>query len=235
MTHPAASFVPMGLPTAVSSLIVANSQQQKRAGYETLISHPPELMSAMQRVLIVGSSGAGKSTLARQLGSRLGLPVHHLDQYFWCPGWVKTPEETRVAIVKRLVKGEKWIIDGTYRQSLDMRLKAADTVIFLDLPRWVCVYRAARRRVQYRAQKRDDIADNCDESLLNLQFPRFLRKIWEYPEQTRPTIVASLNRLDDHKRLYWLRTKQQVRQFRADPLHYTPIATTINEQYQYSG
>jgi adenylate kinase family enzyme len=42
----------------------------------------------MQRVLVLGSSGSGKSTFARKLGEITGLPVVHIDQLFWEPGWV---------------------------------------------------------------------------------------------------------------------------------------------------
>lgn len=50
----------------------------------------------MRRVMIVGHPGSGKSTLARAMGERTGLPVVHIDQIHWRPGWVAqtlTPSE----------------------------------------------------------------------------------------------------------------------------------------------
>ena len=43
----------------------------------------------MQRILVIGSPGAGKSTFARRLADTLDLPLMHLDQQYWLPGWVE--------------------------------------------------------------------------------------------------------------------------------------------------
>lgn len=201
------------------------------AEYAPLTRHSPR---PMQRILVIGSSGAGKSTLARKLGKRLHLPVIHLDRLFWRPGWKKTPEAERAAIVTRLVANEKWIIDGTYRKTLDIRLQAADTIILLDLPRWICVYRATKRRFQYRFRKRQDIADDCDESLFNLSFPRFLRKIWEYPERARPGIIQQLQQLDSSKNIITLKSKAAVRDFCANPAAYLPHSTRHASPYTFN-
>ena len=106
------------------------------------LPRPMEGTINMKRVLIIGSSGSGKSTLARQLGSKLELPVIHLDRHYWHPGWVGTPQDQWQRTVSRLVQRESWIIDGNYRGTLAMRLKAADSVVFLDLPPWICAMRA---------------------------------------------------------------------------------------------
>jgi adenylate kinase family enzyme len=214
--------------TTARNLPISQSPAQLLSTTGILTAHSPLAVSRSTlrppstRIVIIGSSGAGKSTLARQLGHQLHLPVIHLDQYFWRPGWVPTPEKERAAIVTHLVGGEKWIIDGTYRKSLDIRLQAADTIIFLDLSRWVCAYRASKRRLLARVQKRQDIAQDCEESLLDARFPRFIRKILDYPERTRPSIVAKLHNLDQTKQIIWLQTKEDVRAFRADPLRLHP-------------
>src|SRR6185295_14253696 len=69
----------------------------------------------MQRVVIVGRSGSGKSTLARELGTRLALPVVHLDSMYWQPCW--QPPADRAAFDSRVlevVARDKWIIEGGY-------------------------------------------------------------------------------------------------------------------------
>ncbi len=101
----------------------------------------------MQRVVIVGPGASGKSTLAGQLGAITGLPVVQLDQMFWRPGLSATPRDQWLEMQKRLVAEEKWILDGDLGpyDAVDVRLRAADTVIFLDFSVTRCAWRAARR------------------------------------------------------------------------------------------
>jgi adenylate kinase family enzyme len=102
----------------------------------------------MNRISIVGISGSGKSTLANKLGKKLHLPVYHLDKYFWAVGWKKryASKEEFTSIVDSFAKQDKWIIDGNYRSSnLDLRFERADTILFLDFPKWRCLWRVLVR------------------------------------------------------------------------------------------
>ena len=94
---------------------------QESSGYE----------ESVKRVMVIGCSGAGKSTLAIRLGRRLGLPVVHLDQRFWKPGWVETPDDEWDERMRELVAEERWVIDGNYGRTQVMRMERADTIIFL--------------------------------------------------------------------------------------------------------
>lgn len=173
--------------------------------------------TTMKRIVIVGSSGSGKSTLARQLGRSLDLPVFHLDRYYWHPGWVGTPPQAWRRVVADLAAKPEWIIDGNYRETLDARLQAADTVIFLDLPRWLCAWRALKRRFQYRFRPRPDMADGCVERIFDPDFPKFMRWVWNYPQRARPAVTEQLHALEADKHVIWLRSPGEVNHFIANP------------------
>ena len=91
----------------------------------------------MRRVLVIGSGGAGKSTFAARLAARTGLPLIHLDACFWRSGWDPTPPDEWARRVADLMSRQEWVMDGNYGGTLDARLAACDTVIFLDVPRHV--------------------------------------------------------------------------------------------------
>jgi adenylate kinase family enzyme len=93
----------------------------------------------------MGPPGSGKSTLARNIGARLGLPVFHLDQIYWRPGWIEAPAKVFGAEVERISGLPAWVIDGNYTDTIAPRLRAADTIIYLDVPSWLFMPRLAWR------------------------------------------------------------------------------------------
>lgn len=161
-----------------------------------------------ERIAIVGPPGSGKSTLARTLGVRLGLPVVHLDAHFWSAGWVQSDEAQWRETVRALAAGERWIIDGNYSSTMDIRLPLAETIIFLDFPRWLCLLRVLQRWLTYRGDTRPDLPPGCPERI-DLDF---LRWIWNYPQRSRPKTVALLRELQYEKRIVWLQSPGAVKQ-----------------------
>ena len=166
----------------------------------------------MKRIAIVGSGGAGKSTLAQQIGAVLGIAPVHLDALFWRPGWVETPREEWHATVRELVSGDTWILDGNYGGTLDIRLAAADTVIFLDLSRSVCLWRAVKRQFRFRGRTRPDMAPGCPERLDR----EFLTWIWKYPTHSRPRVLQAVEQHAAGKHVIRLRSRAELARFLAD-------------------
>jgi adenylate kinase family enzyme len=165
----------------------------------------------LKRVAVIGSGGAGKSALAIELGTRTGLPVIHLDRLYWGPGWTPKPEDEWAALQAELAAGDRWIMDGNYSKSLPIRLARADTVVFLDLPRLVCLWAVTRRWLRFRGRSRPDMGEGVNEAL----DPAFLRWIWDYPKRSRPGIVAQLAALPSTTRVVHLRSRGDAREFLA--------------------
>jgi len=101
----------------------------------------------LNRVVIIGPGASGKSTLARQVGEITGLAVIELDKVFWQSGLVKTPRKLWMELQQKLADESEWIMDGDLgpHDAIEIRLRAADTVIFLDFSLVRCAWRALRR------------------------------------------------------------------------------------------
>jgi len=165
----------------------------------------------MQKILLIGSGGSGKSTLATQLGAKLNLPVIHLDAHFWNAGWVETPKDEWRTKVEELCRRDRWIMDGNYSGTFDVRFAAADTIIFLDVPRLACLWRVIKRWLYYslRNQTRPDLAEGCPEQI---DFG-FVKWIWEYPSRTRPKTLEMLKRYEEEKRVVVLKGDREVSEY----------------------
>ena len=159
---------------------------------------------SVQRVAVVGPGGAGKSTFARQLGRRAGLPVIPLDEHYWRPGWVETPAGEWRARQRELVAGERWIMDGNYGSTFDVRFARADTVVVVMPGRLRCLLGAIRRTLRHhgRAVQAPGCAERIDWT--------FLVWIWRYRTDSRPRLDAALDRYRAELTIVELGSRTQV-------------------------
>ena len=118
------------------------------------------------KIAIIGYSGSGKSTLAKQLSTYYKIPVLFLDKVKFLPNWVdRSLDESRL-MVQDFMKNDSWVIDGNYRDFLQrQRLEEATKIIFLDFPRYSCLYRAFKRYCKYKNKTREDMANGCFEKM----------------------------------------------------------------------
>jgi adenylate kinase family enzyme len=162
----------------------------------------------MKRILIIGSAGSGKSTLAKELGKVLNLPIIHLDKYYWKPNWIPTPDDEWNQFIAEVVNQEEWIMDGNYSRTLDLRLKRADTVIFLDLPRILCLYSIFKRRIKYHGKTRPDLNEECPEKL----DWEFIKWVWNYRKRSRPKILNMLEQAKGEKQVMIVKTRKEAKE-----------------------
>jgi adenylate kinase family enzyme len=166
----------------------------------------------MQRVLVIGISGAGKSTLSRVLAERTGLPLIHLDKEYWRPGWTITPRAEWRPKVEELAARERWVMDGNFDSSLDLRLPRADTLIWFDYPTLLCLWRAMKRVARSYGMVRSDMGADCPERI-DLDF---LRYIWRFNRIQRPRILRQIADHGRHLTPIVLRRDREVRALLAD-------------------
>lgn len=167
----------------------------------------------MKKVLVVGSGGSGKTTVAKTLAARAGLPLVHLDRLFWHPGWVRTPDDEWDRVIGDLVRQDAWVMDGNYGRTLEVRLAAADAVVFLDRSPLVCTWRLVKRRFSYQRQVRPDVAPGCPEHLTW----EFMWWVWTYRIRRRPALLRRLKEVRDTKQVFILQTEIDVEHFLAEP------------------
>ncbi|MBO5294361.1 MAG: adenylate kinase [Clostridia bacterium] len=142
----------------------------------------------MRRVIVIGSPGSGKSRFSRALHQATGLPLVHLDLLYWNADQTVVSRSVFLERLQEAVSQDAWIIDGNYASTMEMRLKNADTVFWLDYPTEVCLAGLRERRGKPRpdmpwVERADGEGD---------------AEFWEYVrhfrETNRPAILALLAR-----------------------------------------
>ena len=162
----------------------------------------------MERVMIIGCGGAGKSTLAKKLGEKTGLPVVHLDRIWWSPGnWEHLSREEFDVLLSAEMEKDRWIMDGNFNRTLDIRLERADTVIYLDFPRWICLRGWIGRVIKNWGHAREDMAPGCSEWF----DPEMARWIWNFNQQNRQRYLEKLKAWSGEA--YILHNRREVKHF----------------------
>ena len=118
----------------------------------------------MKRISVTGSSGSGKSTLASKLAERLGAENVELDALYHQPGWTPLPDSEFLSSVAEAISGDRWVVDGNYNVVRELIWDAADTIVWIDLPRRVVMFQLVRRTVG-RAVLRKRLWNGNRESL----------------------------------------------------------------------
>lgn len=165
----------------------------------------------MNRIMVIGvSAGVGKSTFAMELGKLLKLPVYHLDTFFWKPGWKEATYEEFSFAQEMLVEKEKWIIEGNYSKTIHLRELHCDTIIYLEQPLLVCLYRVVKRFLKNIGKTRPDMTLGCKEKL-DWTFIKFIITTYDDRKEKMKHRVKSYEGMG--KKVIVLKRKEEMDSF----------------------
>lgn len=158
------------------------------------------------------SAGVGKSTFARELGKTLDIDVCHLDTLYWKPNWVEASLEEFTAGQKEIVVRDKWIIEGNYNSTYDIRVQHTDTIIYIELPLYICLYRVFKRWITNIGKTRIDMGKGCKEKL-DYQFLKFICTTY-YPRKKKMNDrFQALKENGSHINIVQLKNKADIRSY----------------------
>lgn len=149
----------------------------------------------------MGCPGSGKSTFARQLRDITGLPLHYLDMIWHLPDRTTVPEEVFDRRLLELAAGERWIIDGNYRRTIELRLRACDAVFLFDLPAEDCLA-GAMARVGRRREDMPWVEEALDDE--------FRQWILDFPQDQLPVIYEHLSRYGEGREITVFRSRREA-------------------------
>jgi adenylate kinase family enzyme len=159
------------------------------------------------KIAIIGSPGSGKSTLALKLHKILHIPLIHIDQYFWKPGWQRPDREEFRKIHDQLCDAPEWIIEGMATRHFEYRLQKANVIIFLDVPLYICLYRIYKRAIFNFGKVFFSSAPGCAERWPDHEF---LTYVWNFNKKQKPEIMALLNKYQKDKKIFVINNKREL-------------------------
>ena len=157
----------------------------------------------MKKVIVIGCPGSGKSTVSRALHSKTGIPLYHLDMMYWNADKTTVEKSVFLERLSAVLEKDEWIIDGNYSSTMELRMVACDTVIFLDYPLDVCLDGIRERR----GKPRSDMP--WIETEEDSEFIEFIKN---YNEQQKPKVLELLEKYSD-KNIIIFRGREQADAF----------------------
>ncbi|AVA21494.1 ATP-binding domain-containing protein [Rhizobium sp. NXC24] len=185
--------------------IVAPQALPYAVDIETAVS----ILRSANRILVIGCSGGGKSTLAQKIVVCLDLPYVSMDrEFFWLPGWMKRDKAEERNLIAGKVAEDRWLIDGTGPSSFDLRLPRTELVLWVRMPRWLCMWGALSRALRWLGRSRPDMAPGCPERI----DWEFLRYIWDWERKFAPKVLAGLIEHGPDVPVLQLKSRGEMRQ-----------------------
>ena len=158
----------------------------------------------MKKIIVIGCPGSGKSTLSRELHSKTGIPLYHLDMLNWNADRTTVEKSVFLERLSDVLEKDEWIIDGNYGSTMELRMQRCDTILFLDYPLDVCLDGVSKRRGQPRSDMPWKETGQDDEE--------FIRFIKNYNSQSKPHVMELLQNYS-HKNIIVFKSRSEANSF----------------------
>ena len=156
----------------------------------------------MKKVIVIGCPGSGKSTFSRALHRITNIPLFHLDMMYWNADKTIVEKSVFLERLKNAIQKDEWIIDGNYASTIELRLQACDTVIFLDYPLEVCLAGISERKGKERADMPWVESENEDDE-------EFMELVRNYNSKNRPEVMELFKKYSD-KDIYIFKSREEA-------------------------
>ena len=161
------------------------------------------LRKDIKKIIVIGCPGSGKSTLSRALHHKTDIPLYHLDMMYWNADKSTVEKSVFLERLSAVLEKDEWIVDGNYASTMELRIQACDTVIFLDYPLDICLNGIKERK----GKARDDMP--WIETEEDAEFIEFIQS---YNENQRPRVMDLLEKYGE-KNIIIFNSREQADEF----------------------
>ena len=156
----------------------------------------------MHKIIIIGCPGSGKTTFAKKLNHITELPLYHLDAIWHKSDKTHITREDFDLRISKILDMPEWIMDGNYNRTIEVRLRACDTVFLFDLPTDLCIQGAIdrlgkdREDLPWIEQELTSELKHSIEEFPQSSFPRIYELLEQYGEDKTVIVFRSIEEAD---------------------------------------
>ncbi len=146
----------------------------------------------MKKIVVFGNAWSGKSTFAMKLSEKLWIPAFYLDKELMRDHRTRVDAAKESEIIEHIIQQPMRITGWNYTVTFEQRVVAADTIIYLDIPKIRCIWNVFRRLLKYKYWHidRPDVWVN-KESHIDFRFYKWIR---EFNRVRKPKLFAMLEK-----------------------------------------